>query len=86
MYIIEADDGSLYTGVTTDVSRRFKEHASATRGAKYFRGRKPVSVVYAESGHDKSSAHVREAEIKKLSRASKKTLLSMDGIASSVHD
>ena len=74
VYIILADDGSLYTGVTTDVERRFAQHR-AGRGAKYFRGRQPVEVVYREAGHTRSSACVRESEIKKLPRADKSRLL-----------
>ena len=74
VYMILADDGSLYTGVTTDLDRRFAEHQSG-RGAKYFRGRQPVEVVYRETGHTRSSACVRESEIKKMPRANKSQLL-----------
>ncbi|TDI90563.1 MAG: GIY-YIG nuclease family protein [Gammaproteobacteria bacterium] len=74
VYIIRADDGSLYTGVTTDVERRFAEHR-AGRGAKYFRGRQPIAVVYQEAGHTRSSACIRESEIKKMPRADKSRLL-----------
>ncbi len=70
VYIIQADDGSLYTGITTDVSRRFQQH-KAGNGAKYFLGRTPQKVVYQERNHTKSSASIREAEIKKLSKAQK---------------
>jgi putative endonuclease len=72
--MILADDGSLYTGVTTDVDRRFAEHQSG-RGAKYFRGRQPIEVVYRETGHTRSSASVRESEIKKMPRADKSELI-----------
>jgi putative endonuclease len=74
VYMILADDGSLYTGVTTDVDRRFAEHRSG-RGAKYFRGRQPVEVVYRETGHTRSSACVRESEIKKMPRADKSGMI-----------
>ena len=74
VYVILADDGSLYTGVTTDLDRRFAEHQSG-RGAKYFRGRQPVEVVYRETGHTRSSACVRESEIKKMPRAGKSGLI-----------
>lgn len=73
--MIEADDGSLYTGVTTDIQRRFREHADGGRGARYFGGRQPVAVVYLEEGHTRSSACSREAAIKKLSRAQKLQLV-----------
>jgi putative endonuclease len=75
LYIIEASDASFYTGITTDVERRFEEHLQCRKGAKYFNGRKPISVVYRENGHSRSSASRREAEIKKLSRSEKKSLI-----------
>ena len=76
LYIIEASDASLYTGITTDVERRFDEHLNCQKGAKYFNGRNPVRIVYREEGHDRSSASRREAEIKKLSRSEKQRLIS----------
>lgn len=75
VYIIRASDDSLYTGVTTDVERRFAEHGSPDKGARYFRGRKPQEVVYTESHPDRSSALRREAEIKKLKRGCKLELI-----------
>ena len=75
VYIIEASDGSLYTGVTTDVERRFNEHGSTVKGARFFRGRKPVEVVYTESHSDRSSALQRESAIKKLKRDQKLELI-----------
>ena len=75
VYIIRCDDESLYTGVTTDMERRFLEHRDHPRGAKYFNGRKPREVVYSETGHTRSSACQREAAIKKLSRDEKLRLL-----------
>lgn len=71
VYIIECDDGTLYTGISTDVERRFAEHRDHPRGAKYFNGRRPLKVVYTEHGHSRSTAGKREAAIKKLSRAQK---------------
>jgi putative endonuclease len=71
VYIIRCDDGTLYTGVTTDIDRRFSEHQGDSRGAKYFNGRKPSEVVYRESGHTRSSAYRREAAIKKMGREAK---------------
>ncbi|HEY8385317.1 MAG TPA: GIY-YIG nuclease family protein [Porticoccaceae bacterium] len=64
VYMIECEDGTLYTGVTTDIARRFREHCEGRRGARYLRGRNPVGVVYLERGHDRGSALRREAEIK----------------------
>ena len=75
VYMIEADDATLYTGITTDLARRFKQHCETRQGAKYFGGRRPVAVVYREEGHDRSSALRREAEIKKLSRQQKLELI-----------
>lgn len=75
VYIIRATDQSLYTGITTDVERRFAEHQSGRAGAKYFRGRSPEEVVMVESGHDRSSASIREAQIKKLTREQKLELI-----------
>jgi putative endonuclease len=77
VYIIHCSDNTLYTGITTDVQRRFQQHASG-RGAKYFRGRQPVTVVYHESGHTRSSAGSREIEIKALARAEKQLLISSE--------
>ena len=75
VYMIEATDCSLYTGITTDVERRFSQHQSGRAGAKYFRGRNPERVVYIEGGHNRSTASVREAQIKKLSRERKLALV-----------
>lgn len=75
VYIIQATDGSLYTGITTDIQRRFNEHLSGKQGAKYFQGRTPKKVVYVEYGHDRSSASRREAGIKKLRREQKLLLI-----------
>ena len=74
VYIIVCSDESLYTGITTDVERRFGQHAAGA-GAKYFRGHTPIRVVYLEEGHDRSSASRREAEIKKLRTVEKRRLL-----------
>ena len=74
VYIILCSDDTLYTGITTDLQRRFAQHASG-QGAKYFRGRQPARVVYLESGHSRSSAGRRELEIKALARSEKQTLI-----------
>lgn len=74
VYIISCSDGSLYTGITTDLERRLQQHATR-RGAKYFRGRLPGAVVYLECGHDRSSASRREAAIKKLTAQAKRQLI-----------
>ena len=76
VYIIHCTDDSLYTGISTDVEKRYTQHTLQQQGAKYFRGRKPKQLVYMESGHDRSSATKREMEIKKLNRADKIQLIS----------
>ncbi len=75
VYMIRASDNSLYTGITTDVQRRFEEHGSPDKGARFFRGREPVEVVYTEIHPDRSSALKREAAIKNLSRDQKVELV-----------
>jgi putative endonuclease len=75
VYIIEASDGSLYTGVTTDVVRRFAEHCSQKKGAKFFRGRTPREVVFTECHPDRSSAQRREATIKRMDKEGKINLI-----------
>lgn len=77
VYMIRCTDGSLYTGITTDMQRRLAQHASR-RGAKYFRGRAPGEVVYLEDGHTRSSASRREAQIKKLPVVAKHALIGAD--------
>lgn len=74
VYIIRCSDDSLYTGITTDIARRFRQHA-AGRGARYFWGRQPLGVVYLETEHSRSSAARREASIKAMKRAEKALLV-----------
>jgi len=73
VYIIETERGTLYTGVTTDIDRRWKCHVQGT-GAKYLRANKPRRIVYREAVLNKSAALKREAAIKKLSRKRKLAL------------
>ena len=77
VYILECDDGSFYTGYTTDVERRVREHDRG-EGAKYTRGRTPVELVHRERFESKSGAMSREYEIKQLSRAEKERLVERD--------
>lgn len=74
VYILRCSDNSLYTGITTDLARRFQQHVDG-RGAKYFRGRQPLQVVYLEAEHSRASASRREAFIKGLKREEKERLL-----------
>lgn len=76
VYILKCADDTLYTGITTELERRIKEHNSSDKGAKYTRMRRPVSLVYSEKYPDRSAASKREYEIKKkMSRAEKLKLI-----------
>lgn len=77
VYVLECADGTLYTGYTTDLDRRVDEH-NAGDGAKYTRGRTPVTVVHTEEFDDRSAAMAREYEIKQRSRAHKERLVGFD--------
>ena len=74
LYVLRCRDGSLYTGVTTDVARRLAQHRSG-RASRYTRGRLPVRLVYMEPCADRSAALRREATVKRLSRAAKERLV-----------
>ena len=75
VYIIEAENGHLYTGITTDIDRRFAEHQSKQGGARFFHTSSAKQIVFQEPHPDRSSASKREAAIKKLSRKSKIALI-----------
>lgn len=74
VYILRCSDGSLYTGITTDLPRRAGQHNAGT-AARYTRSRRPVVVVYQETAADRGAALKREAAIKKLDRRAKLRLL-----------
>ena len=75
VYILECGDGTLYTGITDNFSRRFHAHSEG-KGAKYTRGRGPLQLRYMENCADMSEALRREIAIKKLSRKDKLELCS----------
>lgn len=76
VYMIRCGDGSLYTGIATDVERRFSEHRSGGgRAAKYLRGRGPLSVVFSRKIGDRGSALKVEARIKKAAKRMKEALI-----------
>ncbi|MFA6427361.1 MAG: GIY-YIG nuclease family protein [Candidatus Magasanikbacteria bacterium] len=75
LYIVTCADGSLYTGVTTDVKRRIEEHNASKRGSRYTRARRPVILVYSKKCKTRALAQVEEAHIKKLSRVEKMKLI-----------
>lgn len=75
-YIMRCEDGSLYTGITTDVERRFKEHqGKLLGGAKYTKGRVPIKVEIVWQSDNRSLASKLEYRIKKLSKVDKETLI-----------
>jgi putative endonuclease len=75
VYIVRCADNTLYTGVTTDISRRMREHnGEVRRGAWYTQLRRPVALVYTETTDSRSNAMKRERAIKKLSKQQKENL------------
>ena len=74
VYIIQTKTGKLYTGITTDLKRRFTDHQKQ-KGARFFRFSDPQNIVYFESQPNRSEASKREASIKKLSRQEKLELI-----------
>lgn len=81
LYIIKCSDGTLYTGITTDVDRRVSEHEGKTpnksKGAKFTRGKGPFELMYKAEFKTKSEAAKEEFRIKKLSRDDKFSLISL---------
>ncbi len=74
IYMLRCGDGSIYTGIATDVSRRISEHQQGKRGAKYLRGRGPLELVYQRSVGDRSIATKIECRVKQLPRIEKENL------------
>lgn len=90
VYILRCADGSLYTGYTRDLQTRLKQHEQG-RGAKYTRGRAPLSLVYEERFSSQSAAMSREARIKQMNREQKLALIdrkaaNKPGSTASVHE
>lgn len=75
VYILQCQDDTLYTGITTDVDRRLSEHKDGT-ASKYTAARGVERLVYTESAADRSAASKREAAIKQLTRKKKLQLVS----------
>ncbi len=75
VYMLRCADNSLYTGVTTDIERRVKEHNGEKSVTKYTRVRQPVSVAYQEKAKSRSEACKREAQLKKLTKKDKEALV-----------
>jgi len=74
VYIVRCADGTLYTGITTDLSERLATH-NAGKGAKYTRTRRPVVLVWKKAARNESAARRQEAKIKKMTRAEKEIML-----------
>jgi putative endonuclease len=76
LYILRCADGTYYTGITTDVTRRIDEHNGRSgSGAKYTASRRPVTLVYEDSFPSRSAALKEELRVKKLTRAQKQDLI-----------
>ncbi|MBI3547830.1 MAG: GIY-YIG nuclease family protein [Elusimicrobia bacterium] len=80
VYVVRCGDGSLYTGIAKDVADRIERH-NAGKGAAYTRSRRPVLLLYSETGLTRSQALVREARIKSLPRNKKESLVLNNGDA-----
>jgi putative endonuclease len=77
VYIVRTRDGTLYTGITTDVERRLAEHrADEGRGARYLRGRNPLEIVYRRKLGDRGLALRVESRLKRRPRADKQAIVS----------
>lgn len=83
LYMLECGDGSLYTGITDDLNRRLAAH-SAGKGAKYTRGRGPLTVRYLEHCESHSAALRREIQVKRLTRSQKLKLCASDSVKTMV--
>lgn len=76
VYILRCADGSLYTGVATDLQRRLRQHnGELAGGARYTMGRRPAQLLWSEASPDRGAAQRRESDIKKLVRSEKLALI-----------
>jgi putative endonuclease len=75
VYIVRCADNTYYTGIAADVARRIVEHQNSPRGAKYLKGRGPLTLVYSEVVGDRSAASRIEYRIKRLHRSGKEALI-----------
>ena len=78
LYILRCGDDTLYTGITDDLQKRLLAHQEG-KGAKYTRGRGPLTVVYTESCENRSEASRREHQVKQLTRQEKLQLIKKSG-------
>lgn len=75
LYILQCSDKTFYTGITTNLDRRIKEHNNSKLGAKYTKVRRPVKLVYSKEFLNRSIASREESRIKNLSRLQKLNLI-----------
>lgn len=82
VYILKNAKGFLYTGITTDTERRFKEHSGSKKGAKFFNTGAPEAMVYKKEFTNRSEASKFECHIKKMTRKKKIEFLKNEGVES----
>lgn len=75
VYILRCNDNTYYTGIAADVGRRIAEHESSARGAKYLKGRGPLTLVFSEVVGNRATASRFEYRIKQLDREQKEALI-----------
>ena len=87
LYLIRCHDGTLYTGISTDVDRRFAQHQGAgNAGSRYLRGRGPLNLVFRENLGSKSLALKVERRVKKMPKARKEKVVVVSGYVSQIVD
>ena len=79
MYVVKCADDTLYTGITTDVTRRLHEHNNTAKGAKYTKKRRPVALLHSVGHANRSSASQAESKFKTLSRKQKRSIINESG-------
>jgi putative endonuclease len=81
VYVVRCSDGSLYTGIATDVRRRISEHAQTNgKGAKYLRGKRPLQLVFVKAIGSRGLALRVESQIKKLPKVQKEELINQENM------
>ena len=75
VYMVRCSDGTLYTGITTNLEKRIEAHNTGKDGARYTRSRRPVKLVYSEEVASRSAAAKLEYQLKKLPLLKKKRLV-----------
>ncbi|HTR00051.1 MAG TPA: GIY-YIG nuclease family protein [Candidatus Acidoferrum sp.] len=75
VYMLRTRNGTLYTGITTDLARRLREHGEGKRGARSLRGKGPLQLVWHCEAANRSSASKLEARLKRLSRPNKERIV-----------